>query len=180
MFSVFPALQTNTHSLSPSFSAWELGPLNFLGPHPAFALALQLSTSFTWEWALVWRKSTQWHFPQCHIYRPPHRAGGTISQSDTVRPKPPQTIINCCPGGRWGKQQSVSVVKWLFFMSFTAVLYTIGPQHVNFLPLDPHEGIAREQGWPRSGEAKKRWRVNEEKNLNMEFEKIIELRIISS
>lgn len=42
-------IQTNTHSLSPRFSAWELGPLDFLGPHPAFALALQLSTSFTWE-----------------------------------------------------------------------------------------------------------------------------------
>lgn len=89
-------MQTNTHTLS----AWESGPLDFLGPHPAFAAALQSSTSFTWEWALVWRKSTQWHFPQCHIYKPPHRAGGTISQSDTVRPQTPWTIINCCPGGR--------------------------------------------------------------------------------
>lgn len=41
--------QTNTHTLSQRLAAWELGPLNFLGPHPAFALALQLSTSFTWE-----------------------------------------------------------------------------------------------------------------------------------
>lgn len=92
-------MQINKHSHR-GLSAWELGPHGFLGPHPAFALALQLSTSFTWEWALVWRKSTQWHFPQCHIYRPLHRAGGTISQSDTVRPQPPWTIINCCPGGR--------------------------------------------------------------------------------
>lgn len=38
-------MQTNTHTLS----AWESGPLDFLGPHPAFAAALQSSTSFTWE-----------------------------------------------------------------------------------------------------------------------------------
>lgn len=92
MFDLKPYEQTNKQTNKPTnhvhpLCAWVLVPLaHFLGPHLAFTLALQLSTSFTWEWALVWRKSTQWHFPQCHIYRPPHRARETISQSDTVSP----------------------------------------------------------------------------------------------
>lgn len=81
-------------------SAWESGSLQLPGAPPDFLASFSgssLSTSFTWEWAPVWRKSTQWHFPQCHIYRPPRRARGTISQSDTVR----------APGPRW--QSSIVV-----------------------------------------------------------------------
>lgn len=50
MFSVRIHINQQTPTLSyQSLAAWESGPLNFLGPHPAFEFALQLSTSFTWE-----------------------------------------------------------------------------------------------------------------------------------
>lgn len=133
-----------THTNKQLQSAWEWGPLHFLGPHPAFALALQLSTSFTWECALVRRKSTQWHFPQCHIYRPLHRAGGTIGQSDTVRPQPRrQSSIVVQEEDRGNNNQS----PWL--SDFSSSLYCcsiqLGPSST-LPPIGPPQGNYSKDG----------------------------------
>lgn len=92
-------MQTNTQRLS----AWESGPLDFLGPHPAFAAAAPLSRGN--ELLSEGRA----HNGTSHnaTFTGPHTAGGTISQSDTVRPRPPWTIINCCPGRRWGNNNQL-------------------------------------------------------------------------
>ncbi len=77
---------------------WELGPRASCSP--SLPRRVKQRTSLVWEWDLVRRKSTQWHFPLCHIYRLIHMAKEQ-SANQPLSQNEERDNNQLCPGGKY-------------------------------------------------------------------------------